>query len=242
MHDWADPKGAAQVWFKRRVPHSGNVHGGSVHAGSVHGCGNGGKLGCGSDAIIACSAGGGVLPAAPSELFNAVLSTKPLHPLPGFKPEVNCTPQGEPAGPSYTRLPHFSVAPWPVDETRAHLHSEYFVPRDNAREAIEAMRGMAEVTQRTQPHTVHCSAALHGYYSTLMSETASLPPSRTLSHSAPLVLVVPSYTPLRATTHTHIREQVLQPVLVVCELRTVGADEVRQSFLAHIERRSHHGT
>ena len=111
-----------QVWFKRRVPLSGNVlASGSVHAASgvlspsSRGC----QLGGTSETILACAANHLSEPPPPAaELFDAVLAHKRMHPLPGLRPE-HCTPQGEGStGPSHERVPHYMIAPWPVEGER----------------------------------------------------------------------------------------------------------------------------
>jgi xylitol oxidase len=69
-----------------------------------------------------------------------------VHPLPGF-PAENCTEQMGISGPSYERLPHFRMnfTPSGGDE----LQSEYFVPLENAHEAILAVE---ELRDHVTPH------------------------------------------------------------------------------------------
>ncbi len=64
------------------------------------------------------------------------------HPVPGMPPE-NCTQQLGVPGPWHTRLPHFRLefTPSSGDE----LQSEYFVARADARAALEAVAGIADV-------------------------------------------------------------------------------------------------
>ncbi|GAA1952231.1 FAD-binding protein [Microbacterium aquimaris] len=72
--------------------------------------------------------------------LGAVPADGPRHPLPGIDP-TPCTVQGGEQGPWYARLPHFRLefTPSAGDE----LQSEYLVARADAREAIEALRGLA---------------------------------------------------------------------------------------------------
>lgn len=69
------------------------------------------------------------------------LATQGSHPVPGM-PAENCTQQLGVPGPWFERLPHFrpEFTPSNGDE----LQSEFFVPRDRAREAFEAMRRLGE--------------------------------------------------------------------------------------------------
>jgi len=81
-----------------------------------------------------------------SDFFGAKLAAKKLHPLPGL-PVENCTEQMGISGPWYERLPHFRMnfTPSGGDE----LQSEYFVPRENAYEAILAVE---ELRDHVTPH------------------------------------------------------------------------------------------
>jgi alditol oxidase len=68
----------------------------------------------------------------------------PLHMAarPGFS-AANCTAQLGVPGPWYDRLPHFRLDH--VPGAGAELQSEYFVPRDCAIDAIEALRGVGDL-------------------------------------------------------------------------------------------------
>ena len=78
---------------------------------------------------------------AEPELFGAKLATKNMHPIPELNAE-NCTEQMGVAGPWYERLPHFKMGFTP--SSGKELQSEYFVPRQNAVEAILAISGMGK--------------------------------------------------------------------------------------------------
>ncbi|HET9173422.1 MAG TPA: FAD-binding protein [Actinospica sp.] len=73
--------------------------------------------------------------------LGGTLAAEPLHPVPGMPPET-CTGQLGVPGPWFERLPHFrpEFTPSKGDE----LQSEFFVPRDQARSAFEAMRRLGE--------------------------------------------------------------------------------------------------
>jgi xylitol oxidase len=75
------------------------------------------------------------------ELFGAVAATVDRHPIIGLDP-VNCTPQLGVPGLWADRLPHFRMGftPSKGDE----IQSEYFVARERAIGAIEAMRGLGD--------------------------------------------------------------------------------------------------
>jgi len=81
-----------------------------------------------------------------SEFFGAKLAAKKLHPLPGL-PAENCTEQMGISGPWYERLPHFRMNSTPSGGDE--LQSEYFVPRENAYEAILAVE---ELRNHVTPH------------------------------------------------------------------------------------------
>ena len=69
------------------------------------------------------------------------LATEASHPVPGM-PAETCTEQLGVPGPWFERLPHFrpEFTPSKGDE----LQSEFFVPRDRAGEAFEAMRRLGD--------------------------------------------------------------------------------------------------
>lgn len=78
---------------------------------------------------------------AKPEFFGAKIATKKLHPLAGHSAE-NCTEQMGIPGPWYERLPHFRMNFTP--SSGAELQSEYFVPRDQAYEAILAVEKLKD--------------------------------------------------------------------------------------------------
>jgi alditol oxidase len=83
---------------------------------------------------------------APQEFFGAKKATKNLHPIAALSAE-NCTEQMGVPGPWYERLPHFRVGFTP--SAGKELQSEYFVPRQNAVEAILAIN---ELRDQVSPH------------------------------------------------------------------------------------------
>ncbi|OHV56941.1 FAD-binding protein [Pseudofrankia sp. BMG5.36] len=109
-----DPDAGSQVWLKRRL-------GEDREAGEDHQSGEGGV---------------GTAAPAPAQLCGARPAARPLHPIPGVDPEHTTRQLGVP-GPWFERLPHFRLGftPSAGDE----LQSEYFVPRDHAAAAIEAV-------------------------------------------------------------------------------------------------------
>jgi xylitol oxidase len=74
------------------------------------------------------------------DFFGATRATQRRHPVDGISAE-NCTEQCRFPGPWHERLPHFRLDFQPSigDE----LHSEYFVPRAQALDAIRAVRALA---------------------------------------------------------------------------------------------------
>src|SRR5215469_11469503 len=83
---------------------------------------------------------------APPEFFGAKRATKNLHPIIELSAE-NCTEQMGVPGPWYERLPHFRMGFTP--SAGKELQSEYFVPRQNAVEAISAVERLHE---QVSPH------------------------------------------------------------------------------------------
>lgn len=77
-----------------------------------------------------------------AELFGATPADGPRHPLPGIDP-VNCTQQLGVPGPWHERLPHFRLEFTPSNGDE--LQSEYLVPRAHAVDALQAVRGLADV-------------------------------------------------------------------------------------------------
>ena len=73
--------------------------------------------------------------------FGAVMAKNHLHPIKEISP-VNCTEQMGMAGPWHERLPHFKMDFTP--SSGEELQSEFFVPRENAVEAITALYAMGE--------------------------------------------------------------------------------------------------
>jgi xylitol oxidase len=89
---------------------------------------------------------GGAEFAAPAEYFGAKLATKNLHPIAEISAE-NCTEQMGVPGPWYERLPHFKMGFTP--SAGKELQSEYFVPRQNA---IEAILAVERLRDQVTPH------------------------------------------------------------------------------------------
>jgi xylitol oxidase len=83
---------------------------------------------------------------APAELFGAKLSKRNLHPISELSAE-NCTEQMGVPGPWYDRLPHFRMGFTP--SAGKELQTEFFVPRQNAVDAILAVERLHE---RITPH------------------------------------------------------------------------------------------
>jgi xylitol oxidase len=83
---------------------------------------------------------------APAEFFAAKRATKNLHPIAEL-PAENCTEQMGVPGPWYERLPHFRMGFTP--SAGKELQSEYFVPREQAVEAILAVERLHE---HLRPH------------------------------------------------------------------------------------------
>jgi xylitol oxidase len=83
---------------------------------------------------------------APPEFYGAKRATKNLHPIIELSAE-NCTEQMGVPGPWYERLPHFRMGFTP--SAGKELQSEYFVPRQNAVEAILAVQRLHD---QISPH------------------------------------------------------------------------------------------
>lgn len=75
------------------------------------------------------------------EFYGAKAATKNMHPIAGISAE-NCTEQLGIPGPWYERLPHFKMGFTP--SSGKELQSEYFVPRQNAVDAIMAVQKMGK--------------------------------------------------------------------------------------------------
>jgi xylitol oxidase len=83
---------------------------------------------------------------AKPDFFSAKLATKDLHPIAELSAE-NCTPQMGAPGPWYERLPHFRMGFTP--SSGKELQAEYFVPIQNAVEAILAVERLRD---QISPH------------------------------------------------------------------------------------------
>ncbi|HSZ33749.1 MAG TPA: FAD-binding protein [Puia sp.] len=75
------------------------------------------------------------------EFFGAKAATKDLHPIIELSAE-NCTPQMGRPGPWYERLPHFKMGFTP--SSGKELQTEYFIPKQNAVEAILAIQSLGK--------------------------------------------------------------------------------------------------
>ncbi len=75
------------------------------------------------------------------ELFGATIADRDVHPIIALSAE-NCTGQMSVPGPWYNRLPHFKMDFTP--SSGEELQSEFFVPRDEAVEAILAINKLAD--------------------------------------------------------------------------------------------------
>ena len=82
-----------------------------------------------------------IKPRDKDEFYGAEPAIKDLHPIIELSAE-NCTPQMGVAGPWYERLPHFKMGFTP--SSGKELQSEYFIPRQQAVEAILAIQGMGK--------------------------------------------------------------------------------------------------
>jgi xylitol oxidase len=77
----------------------------------------------------------------PRRWLGATLADGPRHPIVGLPPETS-TPQLGAPGPWHERLPHFR--PEFTPSVGAELQSEYFVPREHAAAAIDAIHRIGE--------------------------------------------------------------------------------------------------
>ncbi|WP_426594534.1 D-arabinono-1,4-lactone oxidase [Cellulomonas sp. McL0617] len=75
------------------------------------------------------------------EFFGSTPAAEQRHPLPGIDP-VHTTAQLASPGPWHERLPHFRLDFTPSNG--AELQTEYLVPRAQAVEALQAVRGLAD--------------------------------------------------------------------------------------------------
>ena len=81
-----------------------------------------------------------------AEWFGAKLATKNLHPIPELSSE-NCTEQMGVSGPWYERMPHFKMGFTP--SSGVELQSEYYVPRQNA---VDAIMAISKLGSQVGPH------------------------------------------------------------------------------------------
>ncbi|UZR96630.1 D-arabinono-1,4-lactone oxidase [Chondrinema litorale] len=77
-----------------------------------------------------------------NDYYGAKAATKDLHPITALSAE-NCTAQMGVAGPWYERLPHFKMGFTP--SSGDELQSEFFVPMENAVEALKAIEAKKAV-------------------------------------------------------------------------------------------------
>jgi xylitol oxidase len=77
----------------------------------------------------------------PADFYGAKAATRNLHPITRLSAE-HCTQQMGVPGPWYERLPHFKMGFTP--SSGEELQSEYFVPRQNAIDAILALENMGD--------------------------------------------------------------------------------------------------
>ena len=75
------------------------------------------------------------------EFYGATAATRNVHPIIEISAE-NCTEQMSVAGPWYDRLPHFKMGFTP--SSGEELQAEYFVPRDRAIEALNAVHSLRD--------------------------------------------------------------------------------------------------
>jgi alditol oxidase len=80
------------------------------------------------------------------EFFGAKLATKNLHPV-EEQPAENCTEQMGVPGPWFERMPHFKMGFTP--STGKELQAEYFVPFENA---FEALMAVEQLHEKITPH------------------------------------------------------------------------------------------
>jgi len=85
-------------------------------------------------------------PEPEKEWFGATLATKNMHPIPELSAE-NCTEQMGISGPWFDRMPHFKMGFTP--SSGVELQSEYFVPRQNA---VDAIMAISKLRDQVGPH------------------------------------------------------------------------------------------
>jgi alditol oxidase len=81
---------------------------------------------------------------APQTMFGADLAKIQRHPLPS-EPGNRCTEQLGASGPWHERLPHFRIDS--LGDSGEELQSEYFVSRDYARDALNAVSELSNVLE-----------------------------------------------------------------------------------------------
>jgi xylitol oxidase len=81
-----------------------------------------------------------------SDFFQAKPATKNLHPIVELS-AINCTEQMGVPGPWYERLPHFRMGFTP--SSGKELQSEFFVPREHA---VEALNAVTALRNQVTPH------------------------------------------------------------------------------------------
>lgn len=81
-----------------------------------------------------------------SEFYGAKLATRNMHPIED-QPAENCTDQMGVAGPWFERMPHFKMGFMP--SAGKELQAEYFVPIENAYDALMAVE---ELHEKISPH------------------------------------------------------------------------------------------
>jgi len=93
----------------------------------------------------------------PSELYGAKLATRNMHPVEDQSGE-NCTPQMGVPGVWYERMPHFKMGFTP--STGRELQAEYFVPFENAFDALMAVEQMHDkITPHVYISEIRCVAS-----------------------------------------------------------------------------------
>ena len=83
---------------------------------------------------------------AEPEFFGAKAATKNMHPIAALSAE-NCTDQMGVPGPWYERLPHFKMGFTP--SSGVELQAEFFVPKQNA---VDAIFAVAKLGKQVGPH------------------------------------------------------------------------------------------
>jgi len=126
-----------QVWVKRRLddPVSHATSNPVLHTAS------GRSVGQASDPTS-----GPVSVQAEPEFFGATLADGKRHPVPGLSPH-HCSEQMGIPGPWHERLPHFRMDFTP--SAGEELQSEYFVPRENA---VDALYAISRIRDHLWPH------------------------------------------------------------------------------------------